>query len=427
MRARAAESPRKGRLILWTVLCLLGPAILPAFGADTVVHNNFGSVGMIDMPSARMAPDGEFSIGASFFQNTQHYNFGFQILPWLETSFRYSGLSHFDPAFPVYYDRSFAVKARLWDETADIPALAVGVDDVVGTGIYSGEYLVASKRFGNIDASLGMGWGRLGSTDLFRNPLRLISPTFNNRVGFPNIAAGSASLKTFFHGPSSGLFGGLIWHTPIDRLSLIAEYSSDEYKLESARGNFKPQNQLNFGASYQVADGMAIGLDWLYGRSIGGNILFQFNPAEPQYSAKIGSPPPPEVAVRTPDEQQQALKTMLAERRGTLAQWRRTNASRAEFVDALWREDEVSDAQLRGRSLILTASGNTGRRCILAAQLAENFGSIATVVVRDSDGANAVQCVTADASAPAYQTIASPDDSLPSTHPCGRHGAGSDH
>ena len=138
--------------------------------SDALVRNNFGSVGMIDMPSARMAPDGELSVGASFFQNTQHYNLGFQALPWLETSFRYSGLTHFDPAYPVYWDRSFAVKARLWDETNIFPAVAIGINDLVGTGVYSGEYIVASKRFGPLDFSLGMGWGRLGSTALFKNP-----------------------------------------------------------------------------------------------------------------------------------------------------------------------------------------------------------------------------------------------------------------
>jgi hypothetical protein len=36
-----------------------------------------GSAGLIDMPIARMAPDGQPSIGTSFCENTQPYNFGF--------------------------------------------------------------------------------------------------------------------------------------------------------------------------------------------------------------------------------------------------------------------------------------------------------------------------------------------------------------
>ena len=154
-------------------LALAGPA-----GAQQPVplpRDDFGGVGLIDMPSARMAPDGELSAGASFFENTQHYNLGFQILPWLEGSFRYSGLQHFDPEFPVYYDRSFAIKARLWDETEFFPAVAVGINDLVGTGVYSGEYVVASKRaFGDFDASIGAGWGRVGLDRCLQEPVHAV-------------------------------------------------------------------------------------------------------------------------------------------------------------------------------------------------------------------------------------------------------------
>ena len=94
-------------------------------------RNFFGTTGLIDMPSARLAPDGEISMTASFFQNTQRYGLGFQVLPWLEASFQYVGLSHFDSSFLVYYDRSLAFKARLFQESAYFPAIAVGVDDIV--------------------------------------------------------------------------------------------------------------------------------------------------------------------------------------------------------------------------------------------------------------------------------------------------------
>ncbi len=404
MRARAAKSPRKGCLILGSVLSLLGLPILPALADDSsLVRNNFGSVGMIDMPSARMAPDGEFSASASFFQDTQHYNFGFQILPWLETSFRYSGLQHFDPAYPVYWDRSFALKARLLNETEYAPAVAIGFDDLIGTGIYSGEYLVASKQFGAFDVSLGMGWGRLGSTALFKNPIASIFSSFENRPTFTT--PGGTNFNVFFHGPNSSLFGGVVWHTPIERLSLIAEYSSDTYTLEASRGGFKPRNQMNYGASYQVADGVTLGLDWLYGRSIGGNISFQLDPTKPQYPAKLGGSPPP-VTVRSPDEQQQALQIMLRGHGGFPAPLRQAIADRAVFVDALWRQKGVSDVELNGRALVLTTSGDTGRHCIVAAQLAQSYSSnIRTVIVRDVDGNNPVQCVTASATEPAYQSI----------------------
>ena len=59
--------------------------------------NLFDNRGVIVTPSAHMAPDGELSVGASFLGNNQHYNLGFQILPWLEGTFRHSGLQRFEP------------------------------------------------------------------------------------------------------------------------------------------------------------------------------------------------------------------------------------------------------------------------------------------------------------------------------------------
>ena len=405
MRARAAKTPSKGALILWLALYFAGAGIPNAWAQDYPVRDNFGGVGMIDMPSARMAPDGELYLGASFFQNAQHYNLGFQALPWLETSFRYSGLRHFDPAFPVYWDRSFAIKARLWDETNFFPAMAIGVNDLVGTGVYSGEYVVTSKRFGAFDASLGIGWGRLGSTALFKNPFASISHSFDNRPSLTG--AGGANFNVFFHGPNAGLFGGVVWHTPINRLSLITEYSSDKYDLETARGSFKPKNQINVGLSYQAMDGVTAGLGWLYGRSISGSLSIQLDPTRPQYIAKLDAPVLP-VEARSTDEQQQALQALMKFSRGQRTS-QQAKANRGDFADALWRITGTEGVEIQGRSLVLVAKGDVGRHCITAAQIAQSFdNSIDHIVVRGIGAGKAVQCVTASASEPVYQNTPLP-------------------
>src|SRR3954470_5519922 len=194
------------------------PAIAQPLDAPTTL---FGTRGVIATPSARMAPDGELSVGASFLENNQHYNLGFQALPWLEANFRYSGLQHFDPDYKVYYDRAFGVKLRLWNEGDWLPALAVGLDDIIGTGVYNGEYLVASKRFGDLDTSIGMGWGRRAGAAQFSNPVALVFPSFKNRVSYFG-QAGGADFNAFFHGEKVGAFGGVVWHTPIEGLSLLA-------------------------------------------------------------------------------------------------------------------------------------------------------------------------------------------------------------
>ena len=178
---RLARAPwRKAHITLLacsTAFFLALPRAAAADDNEPEPRDNYGGVGLIDMPSARMAPDGEIGAGASFLRHNQHYNITFQALPWLEGDFRYSGLQDFSPEFPVYYDRAFAMKARLWDETDIFPAVAIGIDDLIGTGVYAGEYLVASKRFGPFDATLGIGWGRLSTTDLIKNPLADIAAT----------------------------------------------------------------------------------------------------------------------------------------------------------------------------------------------------------------------------------------------------------
>ncbi len=103
--------------------------------------------------------------------------------------------------------------------------MAVGIDDIIGTGVYTGEYVVASKRFGDVDTSLGMGWGRRAGTMATRNPLALIFPSFNNRQSLFNSGRWQP-VAAFFHGHDVGLFGGAVWHTPLDGLSLMAEYDS---------------------------------------------------------------------------------------------------------------------------------------------------------------------------------------------------------
>lgn len=354
----------RGRLIRRLICGLLisTPAFLlaPAAVQAEAFRNNFGTVGLIDMPNARMAPDGELSAGASVMENTEHFNLGFQALPWLETNFRYSGLNNFDPSYPVYYDRSFGVKIRLWDEDGARPAVSLGINDVVGTGVYSGEYLVATKRFGDFDATLGLGWGRFASKAQFRNPLTVISSGFRNRADLTT--PGGTNFNVFLHGPNSSVFGGISWHTPLDGLVLNAEYSSDAYSLESDRGSFMPRNQINLSAGYELTDQIGISAEWMYGRSFGANINFALDPVHALYPTKI-APPVPVPRTRTPEAQQQALNTILRQRDpGAQASTALASQARGDFVDALLASGKFSDIALRGRTLELTESGS-GQGC----------------------------------------------------------------
>ena len=56
-------------------------------------------------------------------------------------------------------DKGFDLKVKIKKESYYFPEIVVGWNDLAGTGRFSGEYLVASKNFGDFDLTLGMGWG----------------------------------------------------------------------------------------------------------------------------------------------------------------------------------------------------------------------------------------------------------------------------
>ena len=75
-------------------------------------------------------------------------------------------------------DRSYEAKVRVLKEGVWTPQVALGVRDILGTGIWEAEYTVASKRFGQVDLTLGMGWGRLADRGGFGNPFQVLDDGF---------------------------------------------------------------------------------------------------------------------------------------------------------------------------------------------------------------------------------------------------------
>ncbi|MGC8536814.1 MAG: YjbH domain-containing protein [Rhizomicrobium sp.] len=378
---------------LGLALALLGhSALAQASDPFPLPRTTYGSIGMIEMPSARMAPDGELSLSASFARNLQRYNFGFQALPYLEFNFRYSILHAIplDPSNSQYYDRSFGLGLRLFKEGEYRPAIVLGIRDLVGTGVYSAEYLVATKRiFDNFDLTFGLGWGRLSSAGAaLPNPFGYLSQSFKTRPEFG--IAGSFSLKSFFHGPHVAPFGGVVWRTPIRNLSLTAEYSSDGYKLESQYGTFTPKYQVNFGAQYQLSNSIQIGAEWLYGESAGLTLTFTGNPTRPTYKSTFAPRPIPR-SIRSPEQQLQAIKELMKPLQAAEQKKQQSSAKSstdlASFTTAVYR-DRVRDVTIKGTTLVASMAGHIARaKCLAYARVAaENLIDIDSVVIRSNSG-----------------------------------------
>ncbi|MGL4321229.1 MAG: YjbH domain-containing protein, partial [Paracoccaceae bacterium] len=254
--------------------------------------------GHVERPSARSLPDATLGVTISNFGGFHRNNVMFQASPRLSFSFRYSNLKGYFQPGEDYYDRSVDLQYRLVDEGRYRPAIAVGLRDVGGTGLLSSEYVVASKAFGNrLDASVGIGWGRLGTNNSFRNPLSIFGEGFNTRENDFGLG-GNFSVSQWFRGPAA-LFAGVNYQAT-DKLSLSVEYSSDDYQVERDSGVLDYNSPLSFGLQYRVNNTVTLGGYYLYGSTIGATATILFNPKSVPTGGSLAPAPPP-VLVRSTD------------------------------------------------------------------------------------------------------------------------------
>ncbi|MDG2500754.1 MAG: YjbH domain-containing protein [Porticoccaceae bacterium] len=240
--------------------------LLGVFGAQSLhaSASDFGVTGLIDTPTARMSADGMLTTTAAIQSRTNSYAVTYQATPWLEGTFRYTGWNQADYS----YDRNYEAKLRLWQEQAYLPQVAVGIRDLVGTGLWGSEYLVASKSVGDVDLTLGMGWGRLAGQGDFNNPLTQLSNSFDDRGGFEGLG-GELSTDMFFSGTDVGLFGGVQYQSGSLPLSVMLEYNPDQYVWERSLGGFKPKSPWSAAVKWEALPGVSLSLSRQHEREWG--------------------------------------------------------------------------------------------------------------------------------------------------------------
>lgn len=258
--------------------------------------NVYGSPGLIDMPSADMLPDGQFTTTLSHFGGQTRLTTTFQALPWLSGSFRYNAIQNWNlGGFATYYDRGFDLRFRLLQESRRWPQITLGLQDFIGTGIYAGEYIVATKTFatpgwngsprpGQLKLTGGLGWGRLGSHGSIA--------TFGTRPVFDvSSTGGKPAYDQWFRGDIAP-FAGLEWR-PNDRWGLKVEYSSDAYETETETTSvFERRSNVNFGVEYQASPRTRLGAYYLYGSELGLTAQIQLNPSHPPTRLSAPAPMP---------------------------------------------------------------------------------------------------------------------------------------
>ncbi|MBE4203280.1 YjbH domain-containing protein [Vibrio parahaemolyticus] len=228
---------------------------------------DYGGVGLMQMPTGRMAPEGEFNFSVTSNNEYLFYNATIQVMPWAEATIRYTivdGLPYCtDPRFcgdNEYTDKGIDFKFRLLEESQYVPDVSFGIRDFAGTGLFDSEYFAATKQYSNknlgtFDFTLGIGWGSLGSRGNITNPACKISDRFCNRPDDYQLTGGTTNYDRFFKGPAA-LFGGIEYQTLHEPLRFKVEYDSNDYSgdFPVVQGgiDMTPHTPWNFGALYRV-------------------------------------------------------------------------------------------------------------------------------------------------------------------------------
>ncbi|MDP3187516.1 YjbH domain-containing protein [Limnobacter sp.] len=324
-----------------------------------VSSSTFGWVGLMQTPTARMREAGSASVTLSRVEPYSRYSFILQPFDWLEGGFRYtkitnrlfSGFEEFS-GDQKYLDKNIDAKLRLWKESAYVPEIAIGLNDIGGTALFASEYLVANKRFGNFDASLGLGWGYLGNRRDFGNPLALLGDEFNTRpIGTGGAQGGELGVSSYFRGRTS-LFGGVQWHTPWDKLVLKLEYDGNDYQSEPLANPQSQSSRINYGVVYRVSSSVNFHLGVERGNTLSVGIsLFEnlstFNTPKTTEAKPLQvttGPRPNSVdwnKTLTQLEQQTDWKVNQVEQRGSEVKLNVRNGDAAYYSETLNRAAEV--------------------------------------------------------------------------------------
>ena len=227
--------------------------------------SNYGNTGIIEMPNARMMPEAQLRFNFSSSYPYEFTSLTASPFKWLEATYRYTEIKTAKYGPSLYSgnqslkDKGFDLKALVKKETYFLPAFSIGLRDIAGTGLFSSEYIVSSKKLGNLDLSVGLGWGILGTDNNFSNPLNSFNEGFKTRDSSQG-QGGTFSFKNWFSG-NTAIFGGIEYDLPKTGLRLKLEYDTsnpddrnivDDLKSRFNLGlNYSFSENLSFSSSYE--------------------------------------------------------------------------------------------------------------------------------------------------------------------------------
>ncbi len=252
--------------------------------------NNHGVIGLINMPTARLYNESSYGFTLYVGEPDQKITMTSNPFNWLEASFFYTNIKgkpycnvDYDPVCGQdYKDKGFNLKIRLKEEGI-WPAIAVGINDIAGTGLYSSEYIVASYGVNKTDFHFGLGWGQLnGSKKNFKNPLGKIDDSFYERPQYSADNGGQFQPSRYFSGETASPFFG-ITHALNENYLLKLEYDTTltpgEVGYELAKQDF------SLGLDFNITKNFTIGISAERGNTTSIRFSYKNDPktAKPRY------------------------------------------------------------------------------------------------------------------------------------------------
>ena len=243
--------------------------------------SNYGITGVMEIPNARFMKEASilWNFSASF--PNEFTSITATPFSWLEASYRYTEIKNARYGPSSYSgnqslkDKGFDIKIKMLDESLTIPALAIGLTDIAGTGTFASEYLVATKRFNNFDFTLGLGWGILGTQGGVSSPLDFLDDSFQIRNASSG-EGGTFSYKDWFSGNASFL-SALEYDLKKVGLRLKLEYDTSQPDRRNRVSSVK--SRFNLGFTYHLSNNLNIsssferGEQFRIGFNLKGNFL----------------------------------------------------------------------------------------------------------------------------------------------------------
>ena len=247
--------------------------------------NNHGGIGLINMPTARFYD--ESSHGFTLYNGDPDQKITMTSFPydWMEASFFYTNIQgksycglDYDPVCDQdYKDKGFNFKLRVKEEGV-LPAIAIGINDIAGTGYYSSEYIVGSYGINNIDFHFGLSWGALnGSKHSFKNPFGKISNQFYDRPASFEENGGQFQPSRYFSGEKASPFFGISYAL---NSKILIKLETDNTLTPGQIGYEKAKSDYSFGIDYALNDNFTIGIANERNNYISAKFVYKNNPKE---------------------------------------------------------------------------------------------------------------------------------------------------